>query len=690
MKPNSWAIALTLLLLSWAITPLTALASTASDGEQNDWEISTADQLYAFAAYVNAGNTGANAKLMNDIVVNAQVFKDDNYTLTSDVASLRNWTPINGSIGVFDGQGHTISGLYCNHDENIDNTRDGHFGFFGLLSSGTVKNLGITNSYFRGFDYMGSFIAYTYSNDVSITNCWGISNFLVIHKNRGGGYIGGIVGYFNCNKSIVNCGFVGKLQNSGSMERIVAGGIGGTILNPIRNCYSDIITSFSDYGSFSYFGRLIGESANSTPYNNCYATKQGDNNKREYLLCYHLTGPREDEYPNPSGSVRTKEEFASGLVAYLLNDSESGKTDRWRQRIDGEDSQKDAYPVMASYATNNIIYACTDECPTETLVLSNSEVQPKTHNYQVDNTQSTKVSVPLYEMHCTNDGCHKEKPNTLVVKQCDGTNNLELVYETVNTSPDDRNAYPITINQEPTSCVFQTANDNFTIDSDKPYYSPVDFLVPGTLKFKRAFVTNTGYYTMFVPFKLPADVNTQLGSFFGCSGLKPNGDDYNLEYTTMSKPDAGNDIPAHTGCLFYPSKTFNEITTTANIVKASTAISNPSTTDGKNNNTMYGTYALTPIPKHVFGYYEKDGKSIFALSGDGARLKQFRAYLYISSSASSKEYEVVFLDNELSSIHESILPSTETYAPIYDLHGNIVLTPQRGNIYIRKGKPFRM
>ena len=95
------------------------------------YEIGSAGQLYWFAGLVN-GDTGvctggvtqnlsANAVLMTDITVNGSVLKTDG-TFAGDPSSFRSWTPIgflatdrglsDSYCGKFDGQNHTVSGLY--------------------------------------------------------------------------------------------------------------------------------------------------------------------------------------------------------------------------------------------------------------------------------------------------------------------------------------------------------------------------------------------------------------------------------------------------------------------------------------------------------------------------------------------------------------------------------------------------
>ena len=87
----------------------------------SQYEISNAGQLYWFAALVNGElggetqNTSANAVLTANITVNRGVL-NENGTLNNNGSAFETWIPIgndqNPYTGTFDGQGHTISGLY--------------------------------------------------------------------------------------------------------------------------------------------------------------------------------------------------------------------------------------------------------------------------------------------------------------------------------------------------------------------------------------------------------------------------------------------------------------------------------------------------------------------------------------------------------------------------------------------------
>ena len=124
----------------------------------NQYEISNAGQLYWFAALVNGDesvcdydadtnptgtqqNSAACAKLTADIVVNSglaegkTMLESLEYDASGNVtngSSFVAWTPIGNAEykGTFDGQGHTISGLYFN-DSKVES-----IGLFGSVYEG--------------------------------------------------------------------------------------------------------------------------------------------------------------------------------------------------------------------------------------------------------------------------------------------------------------------------------------------------------------------------------------------------------------------------------------------------------------------------------------------------------------------------------------------------------------------------
>ncbi|MCQ2376341.1 MAG: hypothetical protein MJ069_10655, partial [Salinivirgaceae bacterium] len=163
--------------------------------------ISTADQLYAFAAKVNAGGTTLCAKLTADIVVNENVLKAETFDLNGTPS--RSWTPIgksgNNFKGTFDGNGHTISGLYFNNTTNSNYPAGGSLiGLIGWANGAAIKNVVVKDSYLRGYNY-----------------------------------VSGICGYANGSTQITNCGYEGYVYGSS-----YAYGIACNYSATVKNCYS--------------------------------------------------------------------------------------------------------------------------------------------------------------------------------------------------------------------------------------------------------------------------------------------------------------------------------------------------------------------------------------------------------------------------------------------------------------------
>ena len=148
-----------------------------NDTKDKVYEIGNAGQLYWFAALVNgtltdgtAQNLSANAVLVADIVYNENVLNETGELNSANAANFKLWTPIgnvyeNPYKGIFDGKGHVIRGLYCTH-------KLGDYGYsFIARNEGTVKNLGIEDSYFEGTDLGGV----CWKNYGTIENCYSIS-----------------------------------------------------------------------------------------------------------------------------------------------------------------------------------------------------------------------------------------------------------------------------------------------------------------------------------------------------------------------------------------------------------------------------------------------------------------------------------------------------------------------------------
>lgn len=125
------------LLALWGEAPTDAvemLDAYQEPGQENGWYIiDSQDDLYWLAT----APKDVKAKLTENITVNSNVL-DTNGNPNS--ASFKAWTPITNFAGTLDGQGHTISGLYCNTPGSE------YVGLFGSIKGGgTVTHLGVVD-----------------------------------------------------------------------------------------------------------------------------------------------------------------------------------------------------------------------------------------------------------------------------------------------------------------------------------------------------------------------------------------------------------------------------------------------------------------------------------------------------------------------------------------------------------------
>lgn len=210
--------------------------------KENPYLIENRNHLYWFAALVNANLSGydpdkqsACAKLIEDITVNEDLLTkintdDGTIKVTDDVYE---WTPIGTSgnpyTGTFDGNNHTISGLYISSGAN-----QGLFGRCGkkendIIYPGTIKNVGVIGSYIKGGPYIGGVCGNI--DYGTIENCYNTG--IVIGRD----YVGGVCGCVsNASCTISNCYNTGDVSATGNDAPV--GGVCGMSWGTIENCYN--------------------------------------------------------------------------------------------------------------------------------------------------------------------------------------------------------------------------------------------------------------------------------------------------------------------------------------------------------------------------------------------------------------------------------------------------------------------
>ena len=398
------------------------------------YEIRNAGQLYWFAGLVNGTlsgvtqNTSANAVLTADIVVNKNVLKSDG---TVNEGTFKEWTPIATSAspytGIFEGQNHTISGLYFKQE----NTEE--VGFFGY-NRGKISNVGILDSYFCGFSQVGGVCGY---NSSTITNCYnkGVVDGTADRASSFGGvcgcnlgiltncyntgivkgqlFVGGVSG--NNGKMITNCYNTGIVkghewvggvsgENSGTIincnnegkvsgTEYYVGGVSGENKKTITNCYNTGIVSGQSYvggvngyningtiincnatgevnGTGSYVGGVIGMNLSNGTITNCYYDS----------TIYTGAAIGDDKGTTTKAEGKTTDEFKTGEVAYLLQESQTDTEIIWGQTIG-----TDTYPTLGGAKVyKNAIYEGCEGKPGEPVSYEYSNTEKNTYGDHPD------------------------------------------------------------------------------------------------------------------------------------------------------------------------------------------------------------------------------------------------------------------------------------------------------------------
>ena len=375
------------------------------------YQISTAAQLKLFRDIVNGTdvqtpNSGACAVLMNDIVLNDGTFDaNGNYTTTGLIGTNpEEWTPIgkytddgtnNPYTGTFNGQGHTIKGLYVN-------LPDAAVGLFGCLNGAAVRNLTV-DGYVQGCNTVGG-IAGKASANIAVpstvencrNNCRVVSEFATDSSGRYlyvGGIVGlakdttivgcintgaveargsndmsraskaaGIVGILNGNVIVKNCYNTGEINVTGDkMTEGTAGGIAGSRTlggNTVSDCYNLGAVTVSYTGNYDEYiakvGGIMGYSFFSgTTVSNCYSVgtlTSTTGTGTSYIggvvgitdgtveNCYYLDSTATKAVGNDDGTVdeatgpKTAAQLGDGTVLALLINNRGDSEHPWNSK----------------------------------------------------------------------------------------------------------------------------------------------------------------------------------------------------------------------------------------------------------------------------------------------------------------------------------------------------------------------
>jgi len=332
------------------------------DEEAKDYIIDSVEDLYGLSMLCNQNVTfeGKMLKLAKDIVINDG--KATDWEQGIDIPTLE-WLPIGGGAnkhrpfsGTFDGQGHTISGIYLK-------SSDYYLGFFGVLNKdgkSTIKNFKLTNSYFEctrtenlasEVDGLGSIAG----QGAGILDTV-YSDAIIVSGTRNSGGLIGNQRQKDSTLKINNCWFDGRVTGTQWIGGIVGFVYNGVKFTEITDCLvtADLTSTMQKDTDASYVGGLAGRIANAK-ISSCLTTGTYTGKKVVYSIigrnttregqsiliekCYS-TADTKAMYENGSGgktiaitSIRLKNEELQGkngfentlLNFYIKGDNEDGK-----------------------------------------------------------------------------------------------------------------------------------------------------------------------------------------------------------------------------------------------------------------------------------------------------------------------------------------------------------------------------
>ena len=318
-------LAATLMFVAAMVMPSTAWAQitltqpSVGDGSaKKPYQISSRDELYWFAEYVNGdpgkdnGNKTACAVLTDDIEVNPRVLTSDG---SLNGTPLYHWPKIMEYNGTFDGKGHTISGLFFYTNANDE----AYSGLFATThSNAEILNLGIVDSYFHEDCMVGGVCGW---NSGTIKNCYNKSTV------SGKSSLGGVCG--RNDGTIENCFNTGRITDGDAI-----GGVCGDNCGTIKNCYNTGTIS-----GHSAVGGVCGSNLENGTITNCY------------YLSGTATAGISINGGTGSAEVKTAYQFNRGEVAWLLNGGKTDGSQAWYQALSGE-----GYPNLNKDTKNRTVY----------------------------------------------------------------------------------------------------------------------------------------------------------------------------------------------------------------------------------------------------------------------------------------------------------------------------------------------
>ena len=365
---------------------------------EEPFEIKTAEHLAWYRDYVNADNGipshhyNACAKLMDDIDLSPICHPADKSKNLKECS----WMPIasNGAWGgIFDGQGHTISNLYINNNDQCT-------GFFGAINSYYSQRSIIKNIIFENVQV--NFYTDNYSSQpvgvlASSCHCTDISNVQINSGYvKGMSRLGGVIGYAR-DCSLTSC--QNKAEITG-INSVVGGIIGWCQDSQIKKCINyGNITAHSECGGL--FGRIESLQNNQILISYCanYGNIQGHMDVGG-IIGRVLGASNVIDHVFVAGNVSKTAPNEDAYVGYLAGSIENA-TFSGKNIYNGETTTGNGKLISATTAIGNIVYKCEGQ---ESIIsLTTQQIKSGEATYKLNDGKSEGDDLAWYQAIGTDD-----------------------------------------------------------------------------------------------------------------------------------------------------------------------------------------------------------------------------------------------------------------------------------------------
>lgn len=257
----------------WTTIPWTGSGDSADD----PYIIEYPSQLDLLATNVNAGNeySGKYFELANDITYahttawNDANSKENNYTA---IGCMENYN-IYPFEGIFDGKGHTVSGIRIYKWGKTD--AESYQGLFGILgSNGTVKNVTVADACITAYEEVGGVVGQIINDGGKVENCHATATVALHAAKTKTCDFGGIAGYAS-QATVSGCSSAVTLTQKSDCYHfggIVGFQVGGVISNNlVVGVAIPDLHYIDNYNDYDASGAIVGYNSGATLEHNYYS-----------------------------------------------------------------------------------------------------------------------------------------------------------------------------------------------------------------------------------------------------------------------------------------------------------------------------------------------------------------------------------------------------------------------------------